>query len=94
MSIKTWQDHKAYSNQQWTDDECMKAEIDELRAALAERDAELAALKTELLKPKEDYSYQCRSCTHLYTPETANEDCPRCGSNGTAAITAIQEQLK
>lgn len=33
--IKTWQERVALSNGQWPDDECMKAEIDELREAFA-----------------------------------------------------------
>ena len=35
MNIKTWRERKAWSNQQWPDEECMQAEIDELRAYLA-----------------------------------------------------------
>jgi hypothetical protein len=38
--IKTWQERKAFSNGQWPDDDCMKDEIDELRA-------ENAALKNQ-----------------------------------------------
>lgn len=43
--IKTWQERKALSNGQWPDDECMKAEIDELREAL--KDAESGPLSDE-----------------------------------------------
>lgn len=44
-NIKTWQQLKALSNGQWPQDACMDAEITELRAALAERDVEIAKLK-------------------------------------------------
>lgn len=34
MNIRTWQELKALSNNQWSDDECMKEEIAQLRAEL------------------------------------------------------------
>lgn len=36
MTIKTWQEIITLSNNQWPDEDCMKAEIEELRAELAE----------------------------------------------------------
>ena len=43
--IKTWQQHQRKDGHWKSKDACMKSEIDELRAALAERDAKLAALE-------------------------------------------------
>ena len=42
MTIKTWQERRAYSNGQWPEDECMREEIDELRV---EREALREALE-------------------------------------------------
>ena len=44
--IKTWAQHQRKDGHWKSKDACMKSEIEELRAALAERDAKLAALET------------------------------------------------
>lgn len=46
MTIKTWQELKTLSNNQWPDDECMKEEIAQLRAANAELDRDNANCPT------------------------------------------------
>ena len=43
--IKTWAQHQRKDGHWKSKDACMKSEIEELRAALAERDAKLAALE-------------------------------------------------
>ena len=45
MSIKTWQERCSVYKIGLYKDDAMQAEIDELRAALAERDAEIERLK-------------------------------------------------
>ena len=46
MTIKTWQELKALSNNQWPDNECMKEEIAQLRAALTALDEDNANYPT------------------------------------------------
>ena len=45
--IKTWAQHQRKDGHWKSKDACMKAEIDELRAALKERDAKLAVLEKQ-----------------------------------------------
>ena len=73
MTIETWQELKALSNGQWPDDECMKAEIDELRAELTKIKAQepVAFMDSdhEIIYADEkspEYAYTARYTTPLY----------------------------
>jgi hypothetical protein len=57
---------------------------------IASLELEIDALRTQrdgLLKALEgrdtDHSHLCRRCFHRYTPEGSNENCPKCGHDGT-----------
>ncbi len=54
-------------------------------AMLREAKAEIERLRALLATPASECTHQCLRCMHKYAPDGANEDCPVCGHDGTAA---------
>ena len=36
-----------------------------------------------MVEGMQEHSHRCIKCFHRYTPEGSNEDCPKCGCDGT-----------
>lgn len=57
-------------------------------ATMLEAADEIERLRGLLAAKNFEHTHECIACFHSYTPAPdASEDCPRCGCDGTAAIS-------